>query len=986
MKSFSSLYNATLHSIASAFYTERNIEKTLSFLADDFQFISTAENNNFYNKTQLVDLLEQHVSHFKHPLEVEFIKPTLIELNERSALICTAITIANNDGTVKGNCTYSFRVEKCPVTQADICKMTSLHHTGEALSAISIRNQEIPSVDSTVSTHKENKKTTLDKQAKIPLEIALNLFDITIWEYDLADETFQYIAQSNDQLLSFPQKTAINDVLSKIAVSDVDKQKIITCMQNVQKTKTADSVDIASTRNNEEKWIRIKALPILNNSELCIKILGTLSDITAERERQQKFSEEITNIMQATEKGDAFSCFLCNLSENQITKNNSQYDYIEKIMKSPSFDDFMMTIASHIADTQQRTDFLNTFTRELLLKHFSEGKSEFDFELLYDMEEYGLRWLNCHIKMYQHPLTNDIFLHGESHDVTEQIILNAIAKGILSREYDFLCCIDIKNNNYFTINKDATHSHFADGHGVNFTEAFTHFARHAIVNDNIDDFLGKHSLEQIRVELEQNQTYSTIFYKKKADNTIATQRLEYTYIDRKNSLALCTQADITELLREQESKSIALATALKSANEAMTAKTDFLSRISHELRTPINVIMGMTDIAENSGNDFQLINNSIEKISTASTELLTLVNSILDISDLDSERLMLKNEFFSFEQFVQGITATGNAKAKQKNIQFILSCDDKISPYLYGDKGKIWQVIDLILDNSSKFTPTNGSITLKFTQTSITETRIGLCISIKDTGCGIDKEFLLRVFEPFTKQHTGINSPYSGIGVGLPICKNIIQLMGGTIKAYSENNIGSEFVINIWLDIAQESDFQAQLSEEKNKKESAPVSKKPAASLEALRNKVQQAKTIHTLSSEKSTANPGVKTRILLVEDHPLNIEVAKLILIKNGFTVEVAENGKIAVDLYIKNPDHYYDAILMDIRMPIMDGIEATEKIRASDKQTAKTIPIIAFTANTFKDDIQNYLEVGMTAHLAKPINAALLCKTIQDLIQIFD
>ena len=392
-----------------------------------------------------------------------------------------------------------------------------------------------------------------------------------------------------------------------------------------------------------------------------------------------------------------------------------------------------------------------------------------------------------------------------------------------------------------------------------------------------------------------------------------------------------------ELYEEINRKNAELKIAVERAETAGRAKTEFLSRMSHDIRTPMNAIIGLTHLAWEEKN-LAVIQEYLHKIDTSSKFLLGLINDILDMSKIENGGFTLKEDELATEEFREYIDTIIRPLANSKSINFIF--DMPSGPQnIVVDRLRFNQIFFNLLSNAIKFTPVGGKVEFYVKNTGLIGEKMNLNFIIKDNGVGMSASFIKNMYKPFTQEDSSVSTESRGTGLGLSIVKSLVDAMGGSIEVQSKQGEGTQFTVNL------------------------PV---------ALVDNVE--KVIVSDTKDKSIAG----SKILLVEDNDINIYVAKLILEKAGCLVTVAKNGQQAIDTFVNAPVHYFNAILMDVRMPVMDGIEATKVIRSLQQSDAKTIPIIAMTADAFAEEQKRTLDAGMNYHLAKPINPTLLYKVL--------
>ena len=388
--------------------------------------------------------------------------------------------------------------------------------------------------------------------------------------------------------------------------------------------------------------------------------------------------------------------------------------------------------------------------------------------------------------------------------------------------------------------------------------------------------------------------------------------------------------------------------AAKRAEEASEAKTRFLFNMSHDIRTPMNAIIGFSDLLEKHLDDKEKVHDYIKKIQLSGSFLLSLINYVLEMARIESGKATLRTEVGDAQELLGALNAVFEPAVEKKRLKYNCTLDVE-HRFIICDVTKVREIVLNIISNSVKYTPEGGSVTVQIKE--IPWEKGGWTayrILVEDTGIGMGAEYLPHIFEEFTRERTSTESKVVGAGLGLPIVKALIDLMGGTIQVESERGKGSKFEVILPFEIASEEEVKDSY--------------------------VKKEEKLYNRSKEK---------RILLAEDNELNAEIAITILEENGFKVERAEDGCKCVELFSEKPAGYYSTILMDIQMPNMDGYTASRKIRGMEREDAKAIPIIALTANAFDEDRNKAFAAGMNGHIAKPIDVGRMVRSIGALVK---
>ena len=627
---------------------------------------------------------------------------------------------------------------------------------------------------------------------------------------------------------------------------------------------------------------------------------------------------------------------------------------------------------------------------------------------------------------------------------------------------------------------------FKVGDKFNYLESVTKYAEQYVTDKYREEFLNFIQPENIREGLKASRVIScryTVFrHGKESYEMVRFAGVRHPE-DRVDHLVHAVGACFTDVdaeTRQNIANNEALSDALAAAEEANKAKTTFLSNMSHEIRTPMNAIIGLDSIALNDPEISSKTRGYLTKIGDSAEHLLGLINDILDMSRIESGRMVLKNEEFSFSKLIEYINTMFSSQCSEKGLDYHCHINGEIDEFYIGDNMKLRQVLINILGNAVKFTPAGGNINLDIERAAQFSGRSTLRFVIRDSGIGMSKEFLPHIFDTFAQENSSASNKYGSSGLGLAITKNIIEMMNGNICVESEKGKGTTFTVSVTLLDSAGKDRNDDLEIKPNEMSVLIIDDDPVACeharlvleksgiasetvqsgkeaiemvklrharhdpynlilvdwqmpemdgvettreirkivgnesaiiiltaykwddildeaveagvdsfiakplfasnlLEEFRDAVRRKSTV-TKHAEHKAELSGRK--VLVAEDVQINAEILKMILNMRGIDSDVAENGKIAVDTFSSKPEGTYDAILMDMRMPEMDGLEATRVIRAMKRADAKKIPIIALTANAFDEDVQRSLQAGLNAHLSKPVKPEQLYQTLEELI----
>ncbi|BAL01323.1 hypothetical protein OBV_41240 [Oscillibacter valericigenes Sjm18-20] len=751
---------------------------------------------------------------------------------------------------------------------------------------------------------------------------------------------------------------------------------------------------------------------------------------------------------------------------------------VEAYFISTTVDEALHRIAKDAASREDANRFLEKFSRQRLIDTYAIGETDHSVEYRCKWMAGRMIWCRTVGRTYLTPETNHLTLFIYSFDITEEWLSRRLLEQASIMDYDFLMDVDIENDCY----------HIAARGEVDFVNMPSTGKFHggclklsidAIPEAFRPNYFKQLEFDNIRARLEINPSYS-FTVPNRINGRLRYKKYSLSYIDKITGHVCLSRVDITDIIEHEQRQREALLTALQAAEQANVAKSDFLSRMSHEIRTPLNAIIGMTAIAAGAVDNKQEVSDCLGKIDISSRFLLSLINDILDMSRIESGKLLLKSEQFSLEQMICTTTDIIRTQANQKNVEFKCIMHAGLGDSYAGDEMKLQQVLINILSNAVKFTAAGGKVTFSADRIHRTKNTATLRFVVTDTGIGIAPNFLPRIFDAFAQESGGSTTMYGGTGLGLTISKNIVDMMNGRITVRSIQGVGSEFTVDVVLEMGAEETRRREAIRYAEMKclvvdDDADVCRNTvqilremgmtaewvdsgtraiARAREQLEHhrhftsvlldwKMPEMDGIETTRRLRTIVGPEVAImvmtaydygnieddaraagvdlligkpllrstlesaferaysgrtepqskpvyrtydfkgrRILLAEDHPLNIEIAVRLLQRVGFQVDTAVNGLKALELFRESAPGYYDAVLMDIRMPLMDGLSATTAIRNLNRVDAALTPIIAMTANAFEDDVEKSIAAGMNAHLAKPIEPETLFRVLYDFI----
>lgn len=604
-------------------------------------------------------------------------------------------------------------------------------------------------------------------------------------------------------------------------------------------------------------------------------------------------------------------------------------------------------------------------SREYMLRCYALGNREPWIEYMV-RDKFGNEvWLNHKLLLTKNEKSGHVMCLFVVRDITDQVATSAenerrmnLIEGLTS-EYSSVYFVDLVKDRYHIYRlADFIQKRFEEGFTDSFDRSMEYFLENGVYSFDKESVRQKLLREGILKNLEGRRDYSYIFRATTSGGPIY-YRCKVVRIDKNEgepTEILVGFADVNEEQENSLRQKQLLESALEQARNAGKAKTVFLSNMSHDIRTPMNAIMGFAELAKLHPDDVRTVEDSLDKILSSGEHLLQLINNILDISRIESGRMILKEEPCCLRELIDEIAGVFLPHMNARDIVFNRKIAPSVRENIFCDILKVKQLVINLLSNAVKYTPPGGRIDLIVENADAPEGYAGVYIHVKDNGIGMSREFVGRMFEPFEREERSAISQVAGSGLGMTICKGIVDEMGGTITALSEQGKGTEMIVHLEFRMQNNAVRDSMVAE--------------FGAQEQTRYRIFARPTLEIVPKET--------IRILLVEDNRMNREIAGKMLVNLGYEVSMCETGDEAVEIISRAESGEYDLILMDIHMPGMNGYQATEKIR-NIGGTRIWMPIVAMTADAFESDVHHALRVGMNAFISKPVNLNTLKLVIE-------
>ncbi len=696
-----------------------------------------------------------------------------------------------------------------------------------------------------------------------------------------------------------------------------------------------------SIKDGSTHWVRIDIMTVYDDNNKPVKAicLGQIVDKTKAMEEEFKREEAR---MRASDE-NLLARVAANLTKNIILEYKAKDSQSVKLYKQ-GIDDLRRFSLNVIVNDEEREKFRSFNNSKFLIDNFTRGKTEHMMEYRRRLPDGRVFWVRNVIHLLQQPDTGDIIMYEYCYNIHANKMMTELLNVMVKLDYETVGSLNLQVG-YITLFSGSESDHFPSGEALAIDKVASIYARKFLNVKDAQKFKEIANVKYLREKMARLDRYEEIFHIKRKDGILGLVKFRLVNYDKENEICILTCTDVTDIQREEEQKKDVLIEALDVAERANQAKSVFLSSMSHDIRTPLNAIIGMSNMALEEPDNLGQAMESMKIIRESSDTLLGLINDVLDLSRIERGKTDISYVPVSLIDFHKQIEVLYRPLMQQKHQQLVSKINVKHENYLM-DEVHLKRIAENIITNAIKYTQEGGTITIFVEEVPYEHEGMALLkFGVGDNGMGMSQEEVTHIFEPFFRSQKVLNEHIQGTGLGMPIVKSLVEMLNGSIKIDSVPGKGTKVTITVPL--------------------------RMTAGRRISPESIGQYK-----EETKNALNGKV---ILLAEDNYINIIVATKLLEKVGIKTVAAKNGQEALDRFTKSRTGEFAGILMDVQMPIMDGLDTARKIRSSAHPEAKTIPIIAMTANAFAEDIRKSMEAGMNAHLSKPIKPEQLYRTLE-------
>lgn len=763
---------------------------------------------------------------------------------------------------------------------------------------------------------------------------------IAVWEYDPRTHSISASGGAM-RLLGMPDR--IEDVPRSVLwqFDEEDRETVTEIFRQLDAGVRYITRELWTITSKEQApcCMRFTYTNVLDDDGRPVKAYGVAQDVTASKRAEESYLQELANLREIND-ANLIAKGRHDLTRNEVIEYAPLNDKAQRIPVGTSYDAAAKAFSRMPSNEHDRACLAELVDRNHLIEAFKQGQTRFDFRYNRTKEGQGPSWVTTVISTSMSPGTGDIEAFIYSYDTTEEILRGQITKKLAMLGFDEVGVIYPKTD--LCTSYRVSHEGGTKTHTLCYSVSTRQIADAYFTPERREEQVRSLDIHSIVADVDRAGQATRSIFTRSLDGEERVKRFQFSWLDDKRDAVFYCLSDETDQFEFEQRQISLLQDAKRLADQANAAKSDFLSRMSHDIRTPLNGIIGMTRIASEQDNSPET-SSCLSKIDTSSHLLLALVNDILDLSKIEEGKVELHLEPYTAKEFFEYLDSVVRPSCEEKGIDLVVDGSGaKDDPIPIMDKLRTDQILFNLLSNAVKFTPAGGRVCYKVVGEPLGDGRMSVTMSVSDTGIGMSKEFQDKLFEPFTQEYHLGDRSRQGSGLGLAIVKRLVDLMGGTITVKSALGKGSEFTVRLVCDCMTPDEVKRVAAE------------------------------------PKGDDADFTSRRVLLCEDQPLNAEIARHLLEQRGMVVTVAEDGASGVRAFEESAFGFFDVVLMDLRMPVMDGLEATREIRALDRPDASGVPIVAMTADAFDEDVRKCLEAGMSGYVPKPIEPRQLYEVL--------
>jgi len=767
---------------------------------------------------------------------------------------------------------------------------------------------------------------------------------LSTWEYDIKSHTIRMSddARTKKTASILALDSVIENVPDSITglIDPDDLPAFMEMYRKVEEGQNASSVVWYKPVNGREpRCERVSYIAVNGPDGKPDHAIGFSQNITAERKVEERYQRELGYLRQ-TDENNLGAKGHYNLTKNVVLEYTTKNDSFFKIQPGISYEEALNLFIRLPYQEGDRREIRDKLDRTNLIMRYQRGQMQTN--LVYSRTRKGDLpfWVSLNIHIDMSPETGDLEAFTYAYDVTDKMETDKIIGLISEVQFDFIGLIYAEADEMEFIKRSPKVSYGKVRERFCYSRACDYVRSTFVGETDRKQYLSAVSTENILTGLRANGGRHTTTYRRTENGRVLCKKVDYVWLDEPEKIILVVRSDVTSSFERDQEQLARIEAAKLEADRANQAKSTFLSSMSHDLRTPLNGVLGFTGFALKE-TDPKKKQEYLEKIDASGRLLLGLVNDTLELSRIESGKAALNEEVVIADDLVPAVVTALRPSADLKGIRLISDLKAGASMPIWCDKLKCQKIALNLISNAIKYTPEGGTVCVSLRPVPTDVPDCGLSFIVEDNGIGMSEDFMKQMYEPFAQEQRSETQKVNGTGLGLSIVKRYVDMMGGKIAVTSRLHQGTRWVVSLPIRRVQD----------------------------GLKEKQKITENENTLAGR----------RILLLEDNYMNTEIAVMLLKEKGLLVETAENGQEGLVKFAASAVGYYDSILMDIRMPVMDGNTAAKKIRSLNRADAGTIPIIAMTADAFEESIREAKEAGMDGYVTKPIEPQKLFETLR-------